>query len=157
MLAYVASLDKSSPSTRQVVWFLFLQRLKYSGSYTVWRLPVLGLSVVSSICMLCRSSAGCSCCDRQCCCSYGLSSQSTTCRKNFLESTLCRTGTFHTTAYQLVICQPCLHHIVTTTGFDQTLFAISDKLCTITCHFLFPCYVALVPEVTAQFFFQSAI
>ena len=75
--------------------------------------------------------------------------------ENILESTLCRTGTFHTTAYQLVICQPCLHHIVTTTGFDtydQTLFAISDKLCTITCHFLFPYYVALVPEVTAQFF-----
>ena len=76
----------------------------------------------------------------------------------FLESTLCRTGTFHTTVHQLVIRQPCLHHIITTTGFDtydQTLFAISDKLCTITCHFLFPCYVALVPEVTALFFILS--
>ena len=73
----------------------------------------------------------------------------------FLESTLCWTGTFHTTVYQLVICQPCLHYIVTTTGFDtydQTLFAISDKLCTTTCHFLFPCCVALVPGVTALFF-----
>ena len=59
MLAYVASLDKSSPSTRQVVWFLFLQRLKYSGNYTVWRLPVLGLSVVGShVCYVDRVLVG---------------------------------------------------------------------------------------------------